>query len=110
MDRLAELFVHADTIDGRVPLIVGRNVDLSVFSTLPPDVEISKPSIEHRITSCKVCEADMWLGPRQRKIMKAVRLCALCCLVYKEIRHSVMGDELPFTVLNPNESQIPRRT
>lgn len=87
------------------PLIPGRNVDTK---WLPVEgVVMPKPSIEHSIVKCTVCQGDMWLGPQQMKA-RGIRLCYLCISVFYLLHQD--HDVVDIKFLNPNEADIPRRT
>lgn len=75
------------------------------------DEEPWVPSVEHTLTHCPACDRLCWIGPEQRKLLKASSLigcrplCALCCLSENgaiEFSHKHIA-------LNPTEHQVPRR-
>lgn len=96
---------------------------MQVFVCLPrdtstlPDVGVPAPtpSIQHTLKQCQTCDQDIWVGPNQLQQIKHAQdaeaphsmVCYLCGLqVMKDLEDKV---RIELSVLNLNESAIPRR-
>lgn len=76
-----------------------------------PEVDVPggkpKPSIEHSLIDCKLCDCSCWIGPTQLRLLRqnpddAIALCYMCI-----VRLGLA--DIAVKMLNPDADKIPRR-
>lgn len=73
-----------------------------------PGVEKPKPSIEHSLIDCKLCDQQCWIGPTQLRLVRqnpnVVKVLCYLCVYRLDLANG------PFHALDPHADEKPRRT